>query len=89
MAVYVASIDGLICVRKRKTSISPKHSSCRHYERLILVLQREMRAELRRLEKERKEQEELVETLRDKIASQTVSQTPFYKRVTGMLYMRW
>lgn len=44
----------------------------RHYADLILRLQQEMRTELRRLAKESKTQEELVENLRDKIASQTV-----------------
>lgn len=50
----------------------------RHYADLILRLQSEMRTELRRMEKERKAQEELVENLRDNIASQTVrnSETP-------------
>lgn len=47
-------------------------NSRRHYSELILRLQREMQLELRRLAKEGKAQEELVETLRDKIASQTV-----------------
>lgn len=44
----------------------------RHYADLILRLQQEMRTELRRLAKESKTQEELVENLRDKIATQTV-----------------
>lgn len=45
----------------------------RHYESLILSLQREMRNELRRLLAKAKEQDELVENLRDQIASKTVS----------------
>ncbi|CAM9333204.1 unnamed protein product, partial [Ectocarpus sp. 12 AP-2014] len=45
----------------------------RHYADLILRLQQEMRTELRRLAKESKTQEELVENLRDKIASQTAA----------------
>ncbi|CAM9173091.1 unnamed protein product [Ectocarpus fasciculatus] len=45
----------------------------RHYADLILRLQQEMRTELRRLAKENKTQEELVENLRDKIASQTAA----------------
>ncbi|CAM9687280.1 unnamed protein product, partial [Ectocarpus sp. 13 AM-2016] len=45
----------------------------RHYADLILRLQQEMRTELRRLVKESKTQEELVENLRDKIASQTAA----------------
>lgn len=52
--------------------------ACRHYSTLIVRLQMEMRVELRRLAKERKEQDELVENLRDKIATVTVwvSQSP-------------
>lgn len=49
----------------------------RHYADLILRLQQEMRTELRRLAKENKTQEELVENLRDKIASQTVRVASF------------
>ncbi|CAM9378673.1 unnamed protein product [Ectocarpus sp. 12 AP-2014] len=45
----------------------------RHYADLILRLQQEMRTELRRLAKESKTQEELVENLRDNIASQTAA----------------
>lgn len=44
----------------------------RHYSELIVRLQAAMRVELRRLDKERKEQDEVVENLHDKIASLTV-----------------
>lgn len=56
----------------------------RHYAELILRLQGEMRSELRRLDKERKDQEELVENLRDKIASLTVS-TPAFPLISSRL----
>lgn len=52
------------------------HALSRHYSELILRLQGEMRTELRQWAKQKKEQEELVENLRDKIASQTVSPAP-------------
>lgn len=48
----------------------------RYYGDLILGLQKEARRELRRLDEERKEQDDLVESLRDKIAALTVSSSP-------------
>lgn len=62
----------------------------RHYVELIARLQAEMRTELRRRDKERQEQAEVAENLRDKIAAITVSRYEYCSEGRGRVFwMFW